>query len=557
MILPPVAITEIRCLLKHIDKGCLSGIKVGRGTSRNERLHRDLNKVFTGSRYGVELGHALLTSTLYTHNERVRAKVEKRNIRPITSYTSTTSQSHEIHRGVEEFGLLSPNTLNGAASVIPGAKAKISSFEYDTIKEHISQLVEINDLQAENEVDGCLELPFSEAMCILSQAIASYYIMTNLQSHSKTSQFKGTEVFFATFLALVHRLPSSESTLQTDSETLNNVLQSWNFERVVVPGDGNCLFYAVSLALIQRMKTNNHTRELLLSMGLPEDQLDDMYNIAKLLRRSVVHEWQENADNYQGFTLVDLGSEALNYLADGEFSGDIGDLMVLTLANILGIPLTIFTSVENMPVLCVTPTLNCDTSVPLYLTYVQAGAGHYDYAVPSLTSSTTTSIVHSHCTCGRKRTESIGGVCVSSRCPCNRRQKPCTSACRCKNCSNQNGKRPSPSTSRRRQLHDAQRQPLCGQASTDFMRKRNEKMIKGGMTMMEVLVLKTILVHFILNGFTVTANNVLSAYDKVLEIADQSTTIDFTMYALTEAKIQQFLKNIGILLELFRQMAVF
>ncbi len=48
--------------------------------------------------------------------------------------------------------------------------------------------------------------------------------------------------------------------------------------------------------------------------------------------------------------------------------------------------------------------------------------------------------------------------------------------------------------------------------------------------MMEVLVLKTIIVHFILNGFTVTANNVLSAYDKVLEIANQSTTVDFTMY---------------------------
>ncbi len=128
-----------------------------------------------------------------------------------------------------------------------------------------------------------------------------------------------------------------------------------------------------------------------------------------MLRRSVVHEWRENTDNYQGFTLVDLSSEASNYLADGEFAGDIGDLMVLTLTNILGIPLTIFTSVENMPVLCVTPILNCDTSVPLYLTYVQAGAGHYDYAVPSVTSSTT-SIVHPHkCTCGRKHTGSIGG----------------------------------------------------------------------------------------------------------------------------------------------------
>ncbi len=276
-------------------------------------------------------------------------------------------------------------------------------------------------------------------------------VLTNLQSHSKTPQFLGTDVFFATFL---------ESTSQNDVETLNSVLQSWNFEKVVVPGDGNCLFYAVSLALIQRMKTDNCTRELLLSMGLPEDKLDDMYIIAKLLRRLVVREWQENTDNYQGYTLVDVCSEASNYLADGEFSGDIGDLMVRTLLNILAIRITIFTSVENMPVLCVTPAFNCDTSVPLYLTYVQAGAGHYDYAVPSVTSSTTTIVQTHRCTCGRKPTGSIVGVCVSSRCPCNRRLQPSTSACRCKNCDNQIGKTPSPLTSRRRQLHDAQRQPL-------------------------------------------------------------------------------------------------
>ena len=43
-------------------------------------------------------------------------------------------------------------------------------------------------------------------------------------------------------------------------------------------------------------------------------------------------------------------------MPDGQFAGGLGDLMVLTLANILNTPITLFTSIENMPLLCVTPT---------------------------------------------------------------------------------------------------------------------------------------------------------------------------------------------------------
>ncbi len=60
-------------------------INPGRGTNRNERLHRDLNHILTNSRYGIELGYVLLTSTLYHHNEKIRAKINKRVERPVTA----------------------------------------------------------------------------------------------------------------------------------------------------------------------------------------------------------------------------------------------------------------------------------------------------------------------------------------------------------------------------------------------------------------------------------------------------------------------------------------
>ena len=39
-VLPPSALREVNCILKHVDRGCLSNILPGRGTNRNERLHR-------------------------------------------------------------------------------------------------------------------------------------------------------------------------------------------------------------------------------------------------------------------------------------------------------------------------------------------------------------------------------------------------------------------------------------------------------------------------------------------------------------------------------------
>ena len=55
LVLPPAALKEIGCLRVHVNKGCLSGIYPGRGTNRNERLHKELNSLLTNSRYGVEL----------------------------------------------------------------------------------------------------------------------------------------------------------------------------------------------------------------------------------------------------------------------------------------------------------------------------------------------------------------------------------------------------------------------------------------------------------------------------------------------------------------------
>lgn len=179
---------------------------------------------------------------------------------------------------------------------------------------------------------------------------------------------------------------------------LDNVLVSWNFQRVPVAPDGNCLFYAVALNILQQISTgNHHLQSTLMGLGLSISELNNTKCIAKLIREAVVSEWTGiNCEYYQRFVSVNIMSEAPRYLASGEFSGSLGDLVILAIANILRVPITIFSSIPNMPLLCITSSLHdAVSSVPLYLAYIHSGPGHYDYVV---TSPTQTPKCRGHCT---------------------------------------------------------------------------------------------------------------------------------------------------------------
>ena len=84
--LSSAAVKEANNLRKHMLNGCLSGIKPGRGTNRNEALHKELNKIVSSSRYGLELAYALFSNIFFRHNEKIAAKLEKRRERVLTEY---------------------------------------------------------------------------------------------------------------------------------------------------------------------------------------------------------------------------------------------------------------------------------------------------------------------------------------------------------------------------------------------------------------------------------------------------------------------------------------
>ena len=111
--------------------------------------------------------------------------------------------------------------------------------------------------------------------------------------------------------------------------------------------------------LLQRIQNGDIAiGQALIQLGVPETHLNDIEFIKRLLRIRMVQEWNSNLEYYQGFLTddFDLSELAENFLDSSQFSGNVGDLMTLTLANVLHMPITIFTSAQNMPIVCILPT---------------------------------------------------------------------------------------------------------------------------------------------------------------------------------------------------------
>ena len=539
-ILSPAVKNEIRCLLVHIDKGCLSGVLPGRGTNRNERLHRDLNSHMTNSRYGVQLAYALLTSTLFRHNEHISASNEHRFPAPITAYCRISTDNE-----VEKFGFSSGDTRSENPQEVQASlsKVKMEKIDYKRVQELLISL-EVDSEEEEVSHDTAnLEFSSQEAVYILMQAVSAFYVSMTLQGMSKTADFNSRNIFFTSFMAMVEGWCNSHQS-EIESSQIENMLSSWNLQKVNIPGDGNCLFTSVAFSLVQRIQSGDaYIIERLRDIGIHEIDMQDTNHIQKFLRIRMVEEWNTNQEYYQGFLTVDITTITHEFLQSGHFSGCLGDLMVLTLANILQIPITIFTSVQNMPLLCIMPTTQI-TSItqPIFLTYTQSGAGHYDCAVPmpsdSISASKKTKVTR--CTCGRNP-KNTRAACSSWRCACLRDEKGCTTLCTCKGCTNTYGVRPPPSTTRKRQSYDNQRQPLRGIPSHEFMLDKGELNTDGHLTTLEILLLKSIVIYFILHGFDVSAQNIFYVYKQIYSVSLQCELVEFPHFERNIEHIQRFL----------------
>ena len=160
-------------------------------------------------------------------------------------------------------------------------------------------------------------------------------------------------------------------------QRLDNVLEAWGMVRHKIDGDGNCCFSAVAFSLVATSSLIIENNPIYLEeIGL--DATESLHLLSLKLRKLTVKEWTNNPQDYEGFVPgVDVTEEAIKFLQNGYFFGELADTIVLALSNLLGIPFIIFSSSITHPVITITPR-KLIVPIPLYLAYNRYGAGHYD-----------------------------------------------------------------------------------------------------------------------------------------------------------------------------------
>ena len=210
----------------------------------------------------------------------------------------------------------------------------------------------------------------------------------------------------------------------------------------------------------------------------------DVTEVATSLRRLVVDKWLSNPGDYEPFLTSEQNyyTGAVAFLQGGHFAEELGNSMPLAASNALRIPILVFTSMLNFPVLPVYPRENVLNENPIFLAYDMEFAGHYDAveSIPRMTTKEdvcrplparntiipdcTESLPQVSCRCGQGATRKIKGrvFCheYKSGCKCFQNVLGCSDYCQCINCGNPHGKKVNISqpisqiVSRKRRHHD-------------------------------------------------------------------------------------------------------
>ena len=474
---------ELHSLRTHASKGCLSEIPPGAGTNRNENLHRKINPFFCRCRFGVPLALALLTMLFHQHNNKKDPTLSILSAK--ASYKTSSSISNEHHA---KFGIINKTEIPYINSWVFGTQTcgtmpKVSLNELTEVhlNAEIEELVSLDDLFS--TVKSTLQL---------------WELSKKLQTYSKHSLLLNTKMipFMSSVSCLFEPTDKTPSVVEQHKRRLLDVVESWGFQLHPVEGDGNCFFSAIAFAIcVQREQIECKKPDHLVKHGIEKM---DIGSIAIKIRQMVVDEWMSNADEYQKFIGNEhsVTEEAPKFLQQGYFFGPMGNTMVLAVSNALGIPIVVFSSANHYPIINITPRV-CEVPIPLYIAFNQPGAGHYDSV--SLTGEQHKKLQHVHetkCNCGKNKPYSTTERCnmvhfkytVSIHCPCLLAESPCTSTCKCLNCTNPKGVRPKhlPNRVRERRTHAWKLKPV---KSLLYTNAEQENILTGPRTQLEYLLI--------------------------------------------------------------------
>ena len=252
-------IKAINNLRVHVRRGCLSNIQPGRGTNRNERLHKHLNNIMNYSKIGVELAYAFLTTTMDGRNEKDR----------VTQYISDMR--------IKE--------MRGEATVgtVPG---------FGLTGERVSTDCTMEEDTCTNEE---IELSDEELLEIYKRGLNTKKTVDAVKSQGSSSilfddkfvPFMGsaTSLFFNTDF-------NANDGYDIHQQRMQAVTKSWGFVLVDTEGDGNCFFTSMAFGISNILNDENYPVNVInnwQSLGIHASS--EIIDIAAVLRQLVVDEW--------------------------------------------------------------------------------------------------------------------------------------------------------------------------------------------------------------------------------------------------------------------------
>ena len=455
------------------------------------------------SKVGTELAYALLMSVFDRYNEDMKKPSDRKSL--LQYVTEHIIEPKEFVSLPPKFGLTTPPR----DSCIELEETELNDEENEISDSHFIQLLE--------NVKSVLLILYEIREKRLNRAIFNERYVPFMNS--------ATSLFF-------HRKTSIETEPGNNYEQhvrrLSAVVQGWGFQIQRCEGDGNCFFYSAAVALLN-LEKDGSCSPFLETIGIKPDV--SISDVASKLRELLVIEWTTHPERYQAFLSTPLENEAQLFLQSGYFFGELGNTMPLALANLLSSPLLIFTSLQTMPVLLITPSVIQHATPRIHLAFNHHGAGHYDTVVftdasddnqsngdevCTTPSSTEQSFDAVHkCSCGKnvKNDDGIYAACVtlnrySSRCPCYNNQHGCYSNCICKHCENPFRKSQSPlhviaGPSRKRIKHSLSTTTTPGKAFMEKMEVNVEKLWSPT----EILIFECILQLLYSLDIPITADN--------------------------------------------------
>lgn len=163
---------------------------------------------------------------------------------------------------------------------------------------------------------------------------------------------------------------------------IDKILKKNSMSRKPIDKDRDCCFRAVArniLHILSKEELDCQAVEHLTKLGLSKMSED---SLVTKLRELTVSEWSgENRQHYEDSLQVDVNfeKEIEQFCQPSNFTGELGVLMALAMANVLKMPIKIFSSWENYPIITIPPRQQLDGMPRLLLSFNAAGIGHYDY----------------------------------------------------------------------------------------------------------------------------------------------------------------------------------